>query len=187
MYSFADSLKEFCVNMFNLSERQAWGTDAQKNSLTNVRWENIPGVICDKKLYEQLKEVNTDVDNYLYYHIRGKMTGREVLQFFGTNVCRKIYGDCWVNATLKRIMVEQPAFAVIIDLRFPNEVDGVKVAGGKVIRLTRAPFTDDEHESEKALDHYTGFDFVLDNSNMDICTQAKEIEELLLEWGWITK
>jgi len=43
IYSFADPLKkDVCINILGLTERQCYGTDADKNTLTNLRWENMP-------------------------------------------------------------------------------------------------------------------------------------------------
>lgn len=39
--SFADSLKEFCIDTLGLSREQCYGTDDQKNSLTEYEWENV--------------------------------------------------------------------------------------------------------------------------------------------------
>ena len=40
-----------------------------------------------------------------------------------------------------------------------------------------------KHSSEKALDGYEGFDFVLDNSSMDIDEANKALLDKLKEWG----
>jgi hypothetical protein len=74
------------------------------------------------------------------------------------------------------------------DCRFPNEVEGVQSAGGKVIRFTRNPFEDDHH-SETALDEdkfdWKKFDWVLDNKEMTISEQNEAIYNKLVEWEFI--
>lgn len=163
-YSFADTLKEFCVNVFGLQENQVWGTNDEKNTLTSLLWVDMPGYTGEKT---------------------GNMTGREVLQYFGTNVCRHIKSDCWVYATINKIQREKPALAVVTDVRFPGEVYGLKYVGGKVIRLSRAPFKDqDTHESESALDNFTDFDAVLENPDSSIPEQAEKLIDILTEWKW---
>lgn len=191
IYSFADALKETCMALFGLTEQQCYGTDADKNSPTNLRWENMPGVITESDpkgepttvtgrlgfYYEKVKE--------FIYHPPGVMTAREVLQFFGSDVIRKMYSDAWVHATLQRIAAEAPELAIITDVRFPNEVMGIQNEGGKVIRLTRAPFKEDTHNSEIALDNFGGFDAVIDNELLDIEQQNKLVFEAANQLGFI--
>lgn len=166
-YSFANPLKRFCIDVLGLTHMQCFGTNEDKDSLTKLLWENMANRPKDKV---------------------GFMTAREVLQHFGTNVCRKINNDCWVEATIKSIQQDQPELAVITDLRFPNEVKCVQRIGGKVLRFRRAPFAgSDSHPSETALDNWEGvYDHVLDNRVMDIPTQNKAVQEILDSWGYST-
>lgn len=181
MYSFADVLKELCMSLFGLTDNQCYGTDDDKNSLTDLLWENMPGVVTDED--PKGEPTNTSGRLGFYYdkykefvfHKPGRMTAREVLQFFGTEIGRKMYQDVWVKTTIDRIKAEGTELALITDVRFPNEVMGVQGVGGKVIRLTRAPFKEDTHASEIALDNYKGFDLVIDNENLDIEKQNKEV------------
>ena len=143
-YSFAAPLKEIAIGLFDLSQEQCFGTDEQKNTLTNVRWGDIPGIDVAKSKK------------------RKKMTAREFLQYFGTEVCRKIKEDVWAERCLKDIYSEDPLLAIIDDCRFPNEVSGTQKAGGKV-------------------------DAVIDNADMSIHEAAKKLIETLDNWGWLGK
>jgi hypothetical protein len=42
IYSFADPLKDFCINVFGLSPTQMYGTDDDKNSTTHISWDDMP-------------------------------------------------------------------------------------------------------------------------------------------------
>ena len=169
IYSFAQPLKQLSIDILGLTPEQCYGTDDQKNSVTNLRWEDMPGIL------------NPIRDGF--------MTGREVLQHVGTDIFRKMYHDVWVDTTLRQIQIEQPELAIICDARFPNEITGIKNAGGKVIRLTRSPFSEDEHASEKALDEdnfdWGEFDAVIDNADMTIEQQNKAVYECLRPWGYL--
>ena len=200
LYSFADLLKqEVCMKIFGLTYEQCYGTDEQKNELTYLMWENMPGVITNKLLFEALGrkivQCCTEQDNYLeykdenfklIYHKPGPMSAREFMQFVGSDVFRKMYGDVWVNALIKRIKEEGSSTAIITDCRFPNEVNGVQKENGKVIYLTRKPY-EDGHISETALNpenfDHSKFDKILDNQNMSIDEQNKAIYHILKEWG----
>ena len=162
-YAFASTLKEIGIGLFDLDKNQCYGTDAQKNTLTWMRWENMPG-------YKGKSE--------------GRMTAREFLQYFGTDICRKIYNEVWTDRTLNDISNEEPLIAVISDCRFPNEVKAVKQAGGKVIHLTRRPHKD-SHSSETALDGFTDYDATIDTENLGIHETCVELMRVLEEWGWL--
>jgi len=186
IYSFATPLKHLCIDILGLTYEQCYGTDEQKNSLTNLKWEDMPGygIPTIKRQYEHCD----DEIKYIYTNT-GFMTAREVMQYVGTDIFRKMYYDVWVNTTIRQILVEQPATAVICDARFPNEIEGIKKVGGKIIRLTRSPFEDDEHDSEKALDKenfdWANFDGIIDNAEMTIPQQNEVMYNCLRPWGYI--
>ena len=176
-YSFADSLKELAVNLFELKPEQVWGTDEQKNSPTHLRWRDMPGVVTDKDIWNHVR----DGYQFLQYHNDEMMTGREFLQFFGTEIGRRIHGPIWVNATINKIKQEQSGLSFVTDVRFPDEVAAIQKAGGKVIRLTRCAFPEDKHPSETSLDKdvydWSNFDAVIDNQDLalsDTCVQVEK-------------
>jgi hypothetical protein len=203
LYSCADCLKEICIDVLGVGEKQCYGTDDDKNSLTNLKWEDMPGVITPDKLEEYIVSdgSGTDVDILRYvekgkwhdFIVRknGNMTGREVLQFVGTEIFRRMKDNVWIEATMNKIIRDGPSVAIITDIRFPNEVKGVQDRGGKVIRFTRAPFKEDMHPSECSLDEdrydWNNFDFVIDNSDMDIPQQCDAVYDILEQIGWIPK
>ena len=94
---------------------------------------------------------------------------------------RKMYEPVHIRHTVNRILSEQSELAIVPDVRFPNEVEAIKQAGGAVIRLERSTLNDG-HESETALDKenfdWGNFDFVIDNSNNtteDFCSQVESV------------
>lgn len=165
-YAFATALKEVLIGLFEAPRDNMYGTDEQKNELSNFKWEDMPIKVKNKS---------------------GQMTYRELMQYFGTNVCRKIYPDIWTGRTIKDITNEQSEIAVISDARFENEIKAVQDAGGKVIRLTRNVLSGDEHQSETELDTFDGYDAVIDNQNMTIEESCQELFRILDSWGWIPK
>jgi len=143
IYNFADPLKKMCIEIFGLTHDQCYGTDDQKNEYVDCKWP----------------------DN-------GKiMSAREVKQYIGTNVFRKMQHNVWAGATIRKIQDENLPLALIADCRFPNEVEAVKNAGGLVIKLNRNLYNS-SHESETALDEdrydQSNFDFVIDNKDLSI-------------------
>ena len=162
-FSFADPLKSIAVQLFGLTRDQCFGTDKDKNSSTGIPWKNMPGKSRSKK----------------------DMTAREFLQFFGTDICRKIKPNVWTSSCISRIKMSQTEFAIVPDCRFPNEVEAIKEAGGKVVRLTRSPYSD-PHVSENALTNdYEGFDCIIDNKNLDMHESNIAILNILKNWEWL--
>lgn len=172
LYSFADPLKQdICMNMLGMSYDQCYGSDEEKNSLTSLKWSDMP-------------EYNNNWIIEKNIHESGYMTARDVMEFVGTSIFRRMKNDIWVEATIRKILAEKPELAIIVDCRFPNEVESIKKNNGKVIRLSRNPFNSTA-AAEKALDKnlydWNNFDYVCDNNNMTIYDQCVDIQKFLQE------
>jgi hypothetical protein len=67
------------------------------------------------------------------------LTPRWVLQYWGTEVCRKAFhDDIWI-ASLENKLRNSKDDIVISDCRFPNEIKSIKDVGGIVVRVVRGP------------------------------------------------
>jgi hypothetical protein len=65
------------------------------------------------------------------------ITPRWILQYWGTDVCRKsFHNDIWI-ASLENKIRKTGDNIVISDVRFPNEIDAIHNAGGLVVRIKR--------------------------------------------------
>jgi len=65
------------------------------------------------------------------------LTPRWVLQYWGTEVCRKAFhDDIWI-ASLENKIRNSKDDVVISDCRFPNEIQAIKDAGGQIIWVQR--------------------------------------------------
>ena len=68
-----------------------------------------------------------------------ELTPRWVLQYWGTEVCRKsFHNDIWI-ASLENRLRSIKDNVVISDCRFPNEIQAARSQGGCIIRITRGP------------------------------------------------
>jgi len=153
IYNFADPLKKMCIDILGLTHEQCYGSDESKNEYVNCLWPDS-----------------------------GKsMTAREVMQYVGTNIFRKMQHSVWADATIRKIQDENLPLALIADCRFPNEVEAIKNAGGLVIKLNRNLYNSC-HESEIALDEdqydQSNFDFIIDNRHLPI----SETHEIILNY-----
>ncbi len=168
-YAFADPMKRVCTQFFGLTWNQCYGTNEQKNTETLVQWENFPVAGLAENIGRH-----------------GPMTAREVLQYFGTEILRKMEPNAHVRALMWDIVKDSPQFACVTDVRFPNEVAAIKECGGKVIRLTRVVYPNDTHESETALDEenydWNNFDYILDNESISLEQQLRVLHIVATAW-----
>jgi hypothetical protein len=159
--AFADLLKAFCIDVLGLQYNQCYGTDDDKETPTEYKWKNTP----------------------LSNSRSGRMTGREIMQIFGTECIRTWFGNVWAEATIRKIRFENPRLAIITDNRFPSEVETVLAyPRGHIIRLTRSPYDGDEHASETSLDDFDWERprcYILENARMTKSEQEEAIIPIL--------
>lgn len=117
------------------------------------------------------------------------ITWRKLMQLEGEKM-REIDIDYWVKA---RMVDYSPSKNwLITDLRYPNEAEAIKKAGGYLLRLERSwlppikgddgttvylkrfPLFESQHSSETALDDYKEFDFIVQNEGT-----IRDLEEKL--------
>lgn len=180
-YGWADALKQDLADKFDVPEHLLWGTDEDKNQPTSVQWWDLPH-------WNDLSESRADIKTFNANG--GYLTIRELLQHWGTEICRSMREDIWVSLAMKRVKADNCDLAVMIDTRFPNEVAAVKAAGGKVVRLTRNEGVPTEHQSEYTLDKerydVSNFDAVVANNQMTKTQAERVLVSLLDQWGWKT-
>jgi hypothetical protein len=134
------------------------------------------------------------------------LTPRWILQYWGTEVCRRAFhDDIWI-ASLENKLRNSKDDIVISDCRFPNEIKSIKAAGGIVVRVVRGPEPDwyndavDMNAGDRCITYMTAkvrmqklgihasetawvgtkFDLVLDN-NATIDDLFAQVKSLVLE------
>jgi len=133
----------------------------------------------DAQLHGNMKEV---VDPFW------GVTPRSMLQRVGTEAIRNEVGkDVWVKSW-ESYLNNHSHFNrlwVVPDVRFPNEADAVKRAGGIVVRIDRLAKLRDkvpDHESERALIHYDDWDYVVNNDGRTLDSFFKKMDEFIEEF-----
>lgn len=163
VYHMADALKKVSIDLFGVPYDSVYGTQQQKEQATQYGWGNMP-------TYDTMSEPRPPRNK--------KMTGREFLQYFGTEICRTMCDSVHIDATMRKIFVDDEQssavehLAIVADLRFPNECDAIRRAGGKVILMARGDSGVDEHISENSLEDYE-FDAIIDNTLM---TKSQQLD-----------
>jgi hypothetical protein len=70
------------------------------------------------------------------------LTPRWILQYWGTEVCRKAFhDDIWI-ASLENKIRNSKDNVVISDCRFPNEISSIRSAGGTIVWVQRGALPD---------------------------------------------
>lgn len=138
------------------------------------------------EIYSQLISDIIEIDGLSSYSRTESV--RRALQFLGTDVRRAKEENYWVNAF--HTSIPKDDFVLVTDVRFPNEADSIKQHDGIMVRLDLdtevikariqsrdgLQYSEDalNHPSEKALDAYPNFDYVL-NENFDAEKLASQI------------
>lgn len=175
LYSFADPLKSFLIDVFGIPWECCYGSDEQKNQMiSHLLWENVPD--CWRP-YEK-----SDTDGSMISKT-GPMTSRQMMQLFGTDICRKLYGDCWARGTYSAVKNDGHELALISDGRFPNEIKMGNSVSAKTVRLLRNVHQDN-HASEQALDSFghENYSVVIDNSNLTFEQQMSKVDDIIEKW-----
>jgi hypothetical protein len=172
--AFADPLKKIGHELFGIPLEWLYGTDEEKENLTQYRWVDMPGVCwaCCEGLPPGKHESSL-------------LTVREWLQHFATQGMRVMNVDCWVNAFMSQAdKLQEAGFNLVVahDVRFDNECDAIRSRGGKVIQLTRGK-EGDSHVSERGVSQ-DKVDAIIENRYCGPGTQLQMTLDLLSTWGW---
>ena len=86
---------------------------------------------------KEAREWREQPDEWWSNRLGKPITPRWILQYWGTEVCRRAFhDDIWI-ASLEHRILKSSDDIVISDCRFPNEISAIKKAGGVVIRVKR--------------------------------------------------
>lgn len=120
----------------------------------------------DEQLYGNQKEI---IDT------RWKITPREVMQFFGTQVMQykiqELIPDLERNFFVKRFedfcKKNKDKNIVVADIRFQHEINSIKKLNGYIIRVTRDNLNNNlsEHISESGLEALINVDYIVKNNS----------------------
>jgi rhodanese-related sulfurtransferase len=115
----------------------------RRDSFANTLKDAVANVFgWDRTLLEgrtaEAREWREQVDEWWAQRLNmPKLTPRWVLQYWGTEVCRKgFHDDIWI-ASVENKMRKTGDNIVISDVRFPNEIQSIHNAGGIVVRIKR--------------------------------------------------
>jgi hypothetical protein len=204
--NFADSLKHIVERLFSIPKEFLW-TDEGKERKTHILWENMPGTITKERLEKEWGALLCDWFPFPHEYESGEvakalkerlglvlvnsnenMTGREILEYFGTDICRKIYEDCWVNWTLSQIENDtEHEFYIIGDVRSANEIKRIKDIAGRIYRLERNTThrnTTIETQLDRENYDYHNFHFIYNNTSCPLDTKNRVLlDRVIADFG----
>jgi hypothetical protein len=170
---FARGVKEGCRKDF---ERLA--------DYLNVLARELEECTCGKSIADKLKITDEN-----WFENKTTLT-RILLQIYGTDIFRdRVNKNYWIDQMLVRFRKTQAECVIVSDCRFPSEInytmdnlrDNERLISIRINRTNEYNEMTNEHESEKALDSYDKFDYIIDNDSTlehlerEIAKIAKEI------------
>lgn len=137
--SWAKNLKVMCMYVFELNEHQVFTQDGKIekfNKPITVNLEHIHKIINWMKETIDFSFTENVPQNALDGVLGTKLeTPRQVLQYVGTDICRKLYQNYHTDVVKKEANECEEQFIVISDTRFDNELDLPKQWNRKVINV----------------------------------------------------
>lgn len=192
--AFADKLKTLCMELFGLAWDDVFTDEGKARASRFPCWKcpSCSGLDCAKvELGRETKiecrrcSMIGDVPSF-----SGFWTNRMILQHVGTEGCRAIDDQVWVNFLLRkarevldgnavgRTSDMPPVRAVIVtDCRFRSEAEAVWKAGGEVWRIRR-PETDQAHQGIAAHASELEMDTIPDSLFQQIIMNDSTLDDL---------
>lgn len=159
-YAFADTLKKYCAEAFDLPLELFHNNDLKDKPFSTP-------IKLDVSILNKISDV-MGFDTHDHYYRVGcgimLVSPRHLLQFVGTDLIRKcVDDDFWINKTVQNLKDEK-GNAFISDSRFSNERKALKTLGAKLVLVKRDNSVSGGHVSENDLGNDSEYDMVIDNN-----------------------
>ena len=145
--AFANPLKQMLtdisgVDFFSEEDKET----NQVFTINMVKFQEYTDLLLDVSVFYQVdKFARMGGFGTLYIH----SSKRKLMQFFGTDICRKYKGDLyWVN----KLQIPDTDVLIVTDVRFQTEADKIKSLGGILVEIINPLIeSTDTHSSENAV------------------------------------
>jgi len=141
--AFADAVKRVAMDVYGLSWEQCYGDGPEKEAV-DPRWGLSPRVIMQRIGTEVGRSIHPDTwVKHTLDNVRSASEGEGFIE----------REDTWQRfATVPRAVAHH--FWAVTDVRFPNEADAIRAAGGTIVKVVRPSLgtPTDEHPSETSVD-----------------------------------
>lgn len=188
-----DTIADYLTN-FHEFRRESFASSLKDAVAAVFGWDRV---LLEGRT-KQAREWREQRDEWWSTRLGMDITPRWVLQYWGTEVCRRgFHDDIWIASVENKLRNSQDDI-VISDCRFPNEIKSIKNAGGIVIWVKRGDLPEwydlalRSNQGDDAAKHAltrlgihssetswvgTKFDAVLENNNSidDLYAQVKNL------------
>jgi len=165
-----DTVADYLVN-FHEYRRESFA-DSLKDSVAAVfGWDRI---MLEGRTKES-REWREQIDPWWAERLAmPTLTPRWVLQYWGTEVCRKTFhDDIWI-ASLENKLRKSKDNIVVSDVRFPNEIKAIKNLGGMIVWVQRGALPEWYDHALQA------------NAGSNVAINEMKIRKVhASEWAWI--
>lgn len=172
--------------MFNIKLDYLYDRECKDEFYYNIRSRKFVSKTEDEnsKTYTFVDNLRLNKDNRFYYIYWSSLIRyvdivndpfvciklRELLQLFGTNICKKLFGrNIWINSTLTNYKIDM--VNIIGDIRFQEEIDAIKDIAPDVhiikIVNTNSICKKYDHPSENVLNLDADMSFVWDGDDIN--------------------
>jgi hypothetical protein len=132
-----DTVADYLVN-FHEFRRESFASTLKDAVASVFGWDRT---MLEGRTKEA-REWREQIDFWWSNRLGMQITPRYVLQYWGTEVCRKAFhDDIWIASLENKIRTSKDDI-VISDCRFPNEILAIKNAGGTIAWVKRGPLPD---------------------------------------------
>lgn len=198
---FAQPIKEFVANILGvdvamMEDREFKETSLGEKWVRHVLYVDRDGDLEIRDMFSTYEELERLYGNHkdgagAYVYKKEFLTPRTLMQLIGTEVCRQIHPNFWINSLFKdytptgdtllegeirKVREEDLIYPkwIISDCRFNNEAEAIKSKGGVIIKVERDLDNQDSHKSEKGIDKKY-VDLVINNNGsiQDLITEVK--------------
>jgi len=166
---FAGKLKQFVASLIGCTLKQLEMQDFKASTLSS-EWNYL------------VKEIiGYDHGSPLREDVLKDMTVRELLISIGHGLRVNTHDGIWVNGLFSDY--NKSCQWVVPDMRYVNEADRILKENGYLIRVERPGIKVIDHPSEKLLDEYKQFHFLVENSGSldDLRTSIRGVAKQILK------
>lgn len=181
-FSFATNFKDSLCKIFSIDRKMLYGSNEEKNQETHILWDNVLPLLSPQR-FEELK-----------HNAGKKMTGRQLMQVFGTDICRQIDEPCHIRNAFKTAQEVNPDIAIFPDGRFEDEFEffeNLKRSQSDfkvwLIKLKRMKIkSNDPMEQGAPGIKESRYDLVIDNDNLSTIEKNEILINFLLKNNVLT-
>ena len=164
-----DTVADYLVN-FHEFRRESFANTLKDAVAAVFGWDRI---MLEGRTKEA-REWREQPDQWWSDRLGQQITPRWILQYWGTEVCRKgFHDDIWI-ASVENKLRKSGDNVVISDCRFPNEIASIKSAGGKIVWVQRG-----------ILPHWYDIAVKANRGENNAITWLEKEKIHASEWAWI--